>query len=112
MSSRGQRILTVGDGDFSFSLALARALGGQNVVATSYESYASLQQIYGTQCTDVLRELALLGARVAHGVDAADLPATLPLDCSGSGRFERIVWNVSRRHSCARVLPRRASSRI
>lgn len=32
-----QNILTVGDGDLSFSLALARALGGGRLVATSYE---------------------------------------------------------------------------
>lgn len=32
-----QRILTVGDGDLTFSLALARALGGTNLTATCYE---------------------------------------------------------------------------
>ena len=90
---QGQWILTVGDGDFSFSLALARALQGARVIATSYESRASLEKVYGAACTDALRELAQLGARVAHGVDAAELRATLPVGAVPTGGFDRIVWN-------------------
>jgi hypothetical protein len=38
--SSAQSILVVGDGDFSFSLALAAAFGsGENLVATSLDSY-------------------------------------------------------------------------
>ena len=91
--SRGQRILTVGDGDFSFSLALARALGGARLVATSYESLDTLTRVYGTSCTDTLRELCKLGVRVIHGVDAGDLGATLPSDALPAAGFDRIVWN-------------------
>jgi 25S rRNA (uracil2634-N3)-methyltransferase len=40
--SSEQSILIVGDGDFSFSLALATAFGsGRNLVATSLDSYGS-----------------------------------------------------------------------
>ena len=88
-----QSILTVGDGDFSFSLALARALKGARVVATSYESHASLAKVYGAACTDALRELEQLGAVVAHGVDAAELGTTLPVGAVPTGGFDRVVWN-------------------
>lgn len=90
---QGQSILTVGDGDFSFSLALARALKGARVVATSYESHASLAKVYGAVCTDALRELEQLGAVVAHGVDAAELGTTLPVGAVPTGGFDRVVWN-------------------
>ena len=90
---QGQSILTVGDGDFSFSLALARALKGARVVATSYESHASLAKVYGTACIDTLRELEQLGAIVAHGVDAAELGTTLPAGALPADGFHRIVWN-------------------
>ena len=40
--SSAQSILIVGDGDFSFSRALATAFGsGENIVATSLDSYGS-----------------------------------------------------------------------
>lgn len=91
--SRGQHILTVGDGDFSFSLALARALGGTRLVATSYESFDTLARVYGNSCTDTLHELRKLGARVLHGVDAGNLDATLPPDALPGAGFDRIVWN-------------------
>ena len=90
---QGQSILTVGDGDFSFSLALARALKGARVVATSYESHASLAKVYGTACTDALHELEQIGAVVAHGVDAAELGTTLPAGAVPTGGFDRVVWN-------------------
>ena len=98
---QGQSILTVGDGDFSFSLALARALKGARVVATSYESHASLAKVYGTACIDTLRELEQLGAVVAHGVDAAELGTTLPAGAVPTGGFDRVVWNFP----CASALP-------
>ena len=41
-------VLTIGDGDFSFSLALARF--GCRVVATSYESADTLRTIFGSIC--------------------------------------------------------------
>ena len=39
--SPSQRILTVGDGDLTFTLALARALGGDRLIASSYEVRSS-----------------------------------------------------------------------
>ncbi|RQM27924.1 hypothetical protein B5M09_007520 [Aphanomyces astaci] len=40
------RVLVVGDGDFSFSLALATRLGGEKIVATAYDSEAELLAKY------------------------------------------------------------------
>ncbi|ETI37881.1 hypothetical protein F442_16112 [Phytophthora nicotianae P10297] len=41
-----QRILVVGDGDFSFSLSIAVFLGGKNLVATCYDSKLDLKEKY------------------------------------------------------------------
>lgn len=87
-----RRLLTVGDGDFSFSLALARAFGGDGVVATSYETRESLESIYGESCARTLEALAETGATVAHGVDASALDETLPEKCRGE-KYDCIVWN-------------------
>ena len=104
---RGQRILTVGDGDFSFSLALARALGGASLVATSHESLSSLRSVYGPACLAVLDELRSLGTVVAHGVDAADLERTLPAAIRPPQGFDAAVWNFPCvvRDDAGRVLP-------
>ena len=90
---RGQRILTVGDGDFSFSLGLARRLGGGRLVATSHESRASLLRVYGEACAVTLSELHALGVSVVHSVDAGDLATTLPPHCKPKAGFDRCVWN-------------------
>lgn len=92
-----QRILTVGDGDFSFSLALARALGPavRGFVATSYELLDSLRAVY-PDIDATLAELRRLGAEAHHGVDAADLAGTLPPHCTAAparATFDRVVWN-------------------
>ena len=87
-----RRLLTVGDGDFSFSLALARAFGGDGVVATSYETRESLESVYGESCARTLEALAETGATVAHGVDASALDETLPEKCRGE-KYDCVVWN-------------------
>ncbi len=43
---RSQRILLVGEGDFSFTLALATAIGGDTIVATSYDKQAEVLSKY------------------------------------------------------------------
>jgi len=100
---RGMSILTVGDGDFSFSLGLARALLGQQdsqnsnnndetvLVATSYESEATLRKVY-PDFERTLCELQKLGVHVAYNVDATRILETLPTAIK-SPRFHRICWN-------------------
>ena len=81
----GNRILTVGDGDFSYSLALARACPDSTILATSYETEERLLQVY-PELKDTLQELASLGVDVRYEVDATQLVAI-------DGPFDRIVWN-------------------
>ncbi|XP_047082561.1 uncharacterized protein LOC124693147 [Lolium rigidum] len=88
--SSAQSILIVGDGDFSFSLALATAFGsGQNLVATSLDSYGALTSKYGKAESNVT-ELKRLGATVLHGVDAKTMKLHPYLEMR---QFDRIVFN-------------------
>jgi 25S rRNA (uracil2634-N3)-methyltransferase len=91
--ARRARVLAVGDGDFTFSRAVARALGGAGVTATSHETRASLDAIYGERAMEeTLGELERLGARVIHGVDAGNLRETLP-ETVERGTFDAAIWN-------------------
>ncbi|KAM0867131.1 hypothetical protein ACQ4PT_042192 [Festuca glaucescens] len=88
--SSAQSILVVGDGDMSFSLALAAAFGsGENLVATSLDSYDTLTSKYGKAESNVT-ELERLGATVFHGVDAKMMKRH---PCLKMRRFDRIVFN-------------------
>ncbi|KAH1041019.1 hypothetical protein GLYMA_09G016200v4 [Glycine max] len=71
--SSNHRILLVGDGDFSFSLCLARAFGSaHNLVATSLDSYDSIGKKYSNGLSNVM-ELQERGCLVFHGVDAKEM---------------------------------------
>uniref|UniRef100_A0ACD5XT96 Uncharacterized protein n=1 Tax=Avena sativa TaxID=4498 RepID=A0ACD5XT96_AVESA len=88
--SSAQSILVVGDGDFSFSLALATAFGsGENLVATSLDSNGALTRKYGKAEANVT-ELKRLGSTVLHGVDAKTMKLH---SCLKMRRFDRIVFN-------------------
>lgn len=75
---QSHRMLIVGDGNFTFSLSLAKLLGGSNLVATSYDTKEELFKKYA-EAEHVTQELLRLGARVLHGVDATNLEQTLNL---------------------------------
>lgn len=92
----GIRVLTLGDGDFTFSLAVARMVSDNGVVwATSYESEATLQSVYKNDFNDTLRELKDRNVKVQYQVDATQLNQTFSLSESNNHdrRFDRIVWN-------------------
>ncbi|KAJ1557095.1 hypothetical protein HK405_000855, partial [Cladochytrium tenue] len=104
----GQRILLVGEGDFSFTEALVVALeaaatratpaasaGQTQVTATSLDSRSELLEKYGAAATARLTKLAAHnGVVLRHGVDAADA-AKLSADAVVRARapFERVVFN-------------------
>jgi 25S rRNA (uracil2634-N3)-methyltransferase len=91
---QGMAALTVGDGDMSFSLALARILkprdGSSTVIGTSYEDKETLLKTY-PNFEDNIRELESLGAKLFYNVDATRLSGTLLL--STKMKFDRICWN-------------------
>ena len=105
---RGMSVLTVGDGDLTFSLAVARILfansgkkasqqhrNSSRLVATSYESRETLLKVY-PNIGETIQELESLGATVCYQVDATDIAGTLPEDVlksTSSKRFHRITWN-------------------
>ncbi|KAG1699584.1 hypothetical protein DVH05_012994 [Phytophthora capsici] len=84
-------ILTVGDGNFSYSLALARALGpdsGVQLVTTSHESKETVLETY-PDGEKILEELnAMPQVTVKHEVDATDAEQMKSL-----GKFDRVIWN-------------------
>ena len=93
----GMSALTVGDGDFSFSLALARILRPRHtksvLVATSYEDEETLREVY-PDFDKTLSELDSLGAKVCYKVDATRLKDTLPPSLVSKGvLYHRICWN-------------------
>ncbi|XP_056860209.1 uncharacterized protein At4g26485-like [Raphanus sativus] len=64
-----QKILLVGEGDFSFSLCLAKAFGSAtNITATSLDTREELEQKYKDAKNNV-EELERRGCTVIHGVN-------------------------------------------
>lgn len=105
---RGMNVLTVGDGDFTFSLAVARLVIGDTnndchttsrgmVVATSYENSDTLRKVY-PDFDKTLDSLTCHGENivtVAYNVDATRLDETLPEHLQrGRVKFHRICWNL------------------
>jgi hypothetical protein len=105
-------ILTVGDGDFSFSLGLARRLmtlkrntiekydsssgknGSTRIIATSYETEETLRKVYPKNFDTTVQELKQLGVDIAYTVDATSITETLPFLIEDKPiKFDRIIWN-------------------
>jgi hypothetical protein len=92
IQSLSKTILVVGDGDFSFSLAIARSKPLQarhHLVATSYETETSLTSIY-TEGAANIASLRALGVLVLFEVDATKLSNCRELL---GRRFDQVVWN-------------------
>ncbi|KAK4275267.1 hypothetical protein QN277_018381 [Acacia crassicarpa] len=88
--SSKHKILLVGEGDFSFSLCLAKAFGSaSNMVATSLDSKGTLG-IYYSRALDNLLQLEDLGCTILHGVDAHAMSQHAFLK---DKLFDQIVFN-------------------
>ena len=76
------RILTVGDGDLTLSLALARAYGNEHLDLVASSLLPSSQELIETysNASDVLRELEERNVPVLFGVDATNLTDTAGSD--------------------------------
>lgn len=95
-----RRLLLCGEGDFSFARALARELRRDEpvreqdgtIVATTIDSEQKLRAEFerGAEILDELRQRHSPAVRVAFGVDARDLKATLPPELQPS--IERAAW--------------------
>ncbi|KAK9673768.1 hypothetical protein RND81_12G188100 [Saponaria officinalis] len=80
-----QKILLVGEGDFSFSASLAIAFGcASNMIATSLNPQEFLEKHYSMFPQNKMA-LEVRGGTVLHGVDATNM--------IGSVRFDRIIFN-------------------
>lgn len=92
--SESFKLLTVGDGDLSFSLSIANYLfekqgHARNLTATTHESYESIVRTYVNGALNV-RLLTKLGAMVHHGVDATNLAST---DALQGEKYDFVTWN-------------------
>ena len=72
----GQRILCVGEGNFSFALALTTLFDGEgvNVLATSFDKTGVARASY-RDAKDIAHALEATGAGVRHGVDVQEIDA-------------------------------------
>ncbi|XP_024011182.1 uncharacterized protein At4g26485 [Eutrema salsugineum] len=83
-----QQILLVGEGDFSFSLCLAKAFGSAtNITATSLDTRADMYK----DSKDNVEELERRGCTVVHGVNVHSMNT----DCRivRSVLYDRIIFN-------------------
>ncbi|KAG7606254.1 hypothetical protein ISN45_At05g051860 [Arabidopsis thaliana x Arabidopsis arenosa] len=86
-----QKILLVGEGDFSFSLSLARAFGSaSNLTATSLDTQGELEQKFKNGKANV-EELERLGCSVVYGVNVHSM-ITKP-SVGGSAIYDRVIFN-------------------
>mmetsp|Transcript_32265 Transcript_32265/g.39690 ORF Transcript_32265/g.39690 Transcript_32265/m.39690 type:complete len:303 (+) Transcript_32265:191-1099(+) len=97
-----QKILLVGEGNFTFAAALATRLGGDNICATSLDTRKEVLDKYSDTAKQALKTLDSTGVMVLHGIDATspvdfkrmrekfEEKKVNPIDeCS----FDRVVFN-------------------
>lgn len=78
LSEAALKVLVLGDGNLSYSLALAQRLPEAQVLATSYDDSQEVRNKY-SETSAIVARLEALGSRVQvlHGVDALDIKGSL-----------------------------------
>ncbi|OMJ15830.1 25S rRNA [Smittium culicis] len=88
--SAQDKILLIGEGNFSFAKSLAEKLGtGKNILATCLDSEKDLFTKY-EDCQDIISRFKELGGTVMFSIDCAKLLKTKAIK---SQKFTKIVFN-------------------
>lgn len=104
-----QRILVVGDGDFSFSLSMAVAFGSApNLFATSLDSFEFLKENFMWSVYNI-KELKARGCKVLHCVDATQMGNHPELS---QIKFDRIIFNFPLAGFFPREVPRQLQIQV
>lgn len=88
----GTTTLLVGEGNFSFSVALLKRNGIQRgtIVATAFESHQECIRKYGNEAKSNIEYLMSCNVKVLHGIDATRLKQSQ--DDTKSSFYERIIF--------------------
>lgn len=63
------RVLLVGEGNFSFAVGLCTRIGGSKIVASSLDTRQEVIEKYDSEAMGSLQALRLAGAKIHHGID-------------------------------------------
>ncbi|KAK0513018.1 hypothetical protein JMJ35_005035 [Cladonia borealis] len=95
--SSSDRILLLGEGDFSFSRSLLETHGFTSLIATSFDKSSALHSKYPQSTSNVRALEEEEGCQVLFGVDATKLGKPGALDGGGKevrqGNFDRVIFN-------------------
>ncbi|SMQ55737.1 unnamed protein product [Zymoseptoria tritici ST99CH_1A5] len=87
------RILLVGEGDFSFAKSIVEHHGCCDVTATCFDRQEELYEKYKPQAEEHVKYLEDEGQTVHYGIDATKLDKIKALKKQGGGRFDVILFN-------------------
>ncbi|KAI5359847.1 putative 25S rRNA (uridine-N(3))-methyltransferase BMT5 [Septoria linicola] len=88
------RILLIGEGDFSFAKSIVEEHGCCDVTATSYDSQDDLFAKYNPQAEEHVKYLEEEGQHVLYNVDATKLDKNKPLaKAAADGKYDVVLFN-------------------
>jgi 25S rRNA (uracil2634-N3)-methyltransferase len=87
------RILLVGEGDFSFAKSIVEHHGCCDVTATCFDRQEELFEKYTPQAEEHVKYIEEEGQTVLYGVDATKLDKFKALKKHGGGRFDVVLFN-------------------